>query len=70
MAKNKKIDKKVVCPKCGTKNAAKAKYCSNCGTQINKAIDQQIPKLKIVILLLILMFVSITGSLGIFLGFQ
>jgi len=70
MAKNKKIDNKVVCPKCGTKNATKAKYCSNCGTQINKAIDRQIPKLKIFILLLILMFVSITGSLGIFLGFN
>ena len=70
MAKNKKIDNKVVCLKCGTKNAVTAKYCSNCGTQINKAIDSQIPKLKIFLLLSVIMFVSIAGSLGIFIGFN
>ena len=70
MAKNNKIDNKVVCPKCGTKNAVTAKYCSNCGAQINKDIDSQIPKLKIFLLLLVIMFVSIAGSLGIFIGFN
>ena len=70
MARNSKTDDKVVCPKCGKKNTGSAKYCNNCGIQINKVSDTQSPTLKIFLLLLIIMFVSIAGSLGIFIGFS
>ena len=70
MARDSKKDDKVICPKCGKKNTGSAKYCNDCGIQISKAIDSQIPKLKIFLLLLVIMFVSIVGSLGIFIGFK
>lgn len=61
------------CPKCGTKNLEKAKYCKECGQQlesITHGTSQKLPRIRLDVLVALVLIGSLVLGIGIFTGLR